>query len=584
MKNPILLLAFATITLVSNAQIGIGTTSPNTTLDVRGSLAINTRSFSTTSESVLTTDYALLFTGISDGTVTLPTAVGCTGRIIHIKNTKTSSVPVLTIATTASQTIDGTAITWLLDDPNESVNLVSDGANWKIMGQSLPAGSGTSWTQGGNTVTSEKKLGTIDGFGLPFITAGTERMRITNTGNIGIGTSSFNSTYPERLIVDAGTPGTAGNYQNVIVGKGNTNSYAQLNIQNTNAGTAASSDVVATANNGTETIHYIDVGINSGSNTSTGVLGSANTAYLYSTGNDLAIGNGTALKPIKFFTNDGGYTEQMRITGDGNVGIGSSSFDNIAPEKLLIDATQSGTYNIIGAYGERNGYVQFNIQNLSSGGQASTDIVATADNGTETTNYVDLGINSSNYSSAGSTLLSGPNNAYLYSKGEDFVIGNASTSKSIIFFTGGEATTNEKFRINSSGVVIKSNVLPSSDGNYDLGNSTTKWRNIYSTNTLNVSDARLKTNIRNLNYGLSDIMKMRSVEYNWKESSDKDRKIGFLAQELRNVIPEAVVGNEEKEHLAVNYIELIPVLVNAIKEQQQQIEQLKKKVKALENK
>jgi hypothetical protein len=79
-------------------------------------------------------------------------------------------------------------------------------------------------------------------------------------------------------------------------------------------------------------------------------------------------------------------------------------------------------------------------------------------------------------------------------------------------------------------------------------------------------------------------MKMRSVEYNWKESSDKDRKIGFLAQELRNVIPEAVVGNEEKEHLAVNYIELIPVLVNAIKEQQQQIEQLKKKVKALENK
>lgn len=142
----------------SFAQVGIGTTSPNTTLDVRGSLAVNSRSFSTTSESVLSTDYSLLFTGNSASTLTLPNATGCIGRIIHIKNTKTGTVPVLTIATTSSQTIDG-ALTWLLDDPNETVNVVSDGSNWRIMGTSLPAGSGTSWTQGGEHSRFNEKAG-----------------------------------------------------------------------------------------------------------------------------------------------------------------------------------------------------------------------------------------------------------------------------------------------------------------------------------------------------------------------------------------------------------------------------------------
>jgi hypothetical protein len=87
---------------------------------------------------------------------------------------------------------------------------------------------------------------------------------------------------------------------NVISGKGNLNNYLQLNIQNTNQGVSASSDVVATANNGTETTNYIDMGINS-ENYSQNYIGAANDAYLYSTGNDLHIGNATPNKPLQFF-------------------------------------------------------------------------------------------------------------------------------------------------------------------------------------------------------------------------------------------------------------------------------------------
>ena len=126
--------------------------------------------------------------------------------------------------------------------------------------------------------------------------------------------------------------------------------------------------------------------------------------------------------------------------------------------------------------------------------------------------------------------------------------------------------------------------MPSANNAYDLGSNANRWKTVWTNNALNTSDARLKKNIENLPYGLSAILKMRSVQYNWKEGVDTDKKIGFLAQELRKVIPEVVIGDEAKENLAVNYIELIPVLVNAIKEQQQHIEDLKKRVNALEKK
>jgi hypothetical protein len=86
---------------------------------------------------------------------------------------------------------------------------------------------------------------------------------------------------------------------NVISGKGNSNNYLQLNIQNVNAGVSSSSDVVATANNGNESINYINMGIN-GANFN-GPIGAANDAYLYSAGNNLHIGNISANQPVQFF-------------------------------------------------------------------------------------------------------------------------------------------------------------------------------------------------------------------------------------------------------------------------------------------
>jgi hypothetical protein len=183
-------------------------------------------------------------------------------------------------------------------------------------------------------------------------------------------------------------------------------------------------------------------------------------------------------------------TEQMRITNTGNVGIGTNDFDPTAPEKVLIDAGATSSYNLLIARGNRNGYLQFNIQNNSSQGQASTDIVATADNGTETTNYVDLGMNGGGYNNA-NNILSGPNNGYLYSAGQDFIMGNSATSKSLILFTGGIATSNERMRITSAGKVGIGTTSPAATldvtGTYKLGSSGTALNNMIKT-SFSISD------------------------------------------------------------------------------------------------
>jgi len=203
----------------------------------------------------------------------------------------------------------------------DSVLTITSGVVKKLPASTFSAAS-NSWSLGGNTVSTIKNFGTVDNNHLPFITNNTERMRLSNTGNLGIGTSSFNSTYPEKLVVDAGTTSSV----NAIVGKGSINSYLQLNIQNQSAGTSASSDVVATADNGDETTNYVDMGINSSTNNS-GIMGGVNDSYLYNIGQNFLIGTGSASKSLVFMT--GGTTqssnERMRIDGNGKVGIGTNA-------------------------------------------------------------------------------------------------------------------------------------------------------------------------------------------------------------------------------------------------------------------
>jgi phage gp45-like len=493
-----------------------------------------------------------------------------------------------------------------------------------------------------------------------YLTGMSEIMRL-QSGRMAVGSNSFNSNNPEKLLIDAGNTDS----YNLMTGKGSIDNYLQINVQNRSSGNNASSDLVATADNGDEGSNYIDMGINSStfSNTSYPIIGGINNAYLYSTGQDFVIGNGTVSKNLRFFTGgfnainermridgignisigntapteklditgnlkfsgalmpnnnagtagfllqsngtntapswinastlltgaawalDGnsvaairrlgtitnydlpfitnnierarittsGYfglgtnapagrlhlandnselgndyifddygagtsqgffirkargtqasptnvvngdilgmmrfsgrtngafnftagsgidayykgsgtndltdmrlftsnAERMRIDESGNVAIGATDFDVNNPEQLLIDAGTTTSVNALYAKGSINSYFQINIKNNSAGSQSSSDLVATANNGTETTNFVNLGINGSNFSyQAGNPIETGKSNdGYMISAGNDFYLVNNNTLKDMIFLTGGTASTNEAMRITST--------------------------------------------------------------------------------------------------------------------------------------
>ena len=556
------------------AQVGIGTASPNSTLDIRGSLATAYRSFTSATTAALS-DNTLAFTGTAAATLTLPDATTCSGRQYWIKNASaTSPAPVLTVATTSSQTIDGNT-TWTLDETNEIIRVVSNGANWYVLNQDVATAktgtTGGAWNEGGNRVPAAKAIGTISNFDLPFITNNTENMRLTTGGFLGVGTSvpagrlhtvSQNSEFGDDYIFDDyGASVTQGIFMTKSRGT-----------------VAAPANLVAGDQMGW--LRFIPR-----YNGSTGYTPGSSMECNYK-------GSGTNnLTDMGFFTSG---IQQIQISENGNVGIGTTTFDATNPEKLLVQSGSTSSYNVISGKGTIDNYLQLNIQNQSNTGNASSDVVATAANGNETSNYIDMGINSGLYTNTSQPITGGSNNAYLYSTGKDFVIGNGSSGRSLIFFTNSFATADEKMRITSSGNVgigttapadklsVAGVVAPSADNTYTLGKSSARWSAVYSANgTIQTSDARLKTNIRPLRYGLREVMQLQPVRYNWIDQPNGADKIGLIAQDVRKVVPEVVVGDETKENLGMNYAELVPVLINAIKEQQKEINSIEHRINNL---
>ena len=95
------------------------------------------------------------------------------------------------------------------------------------------------------------------------------------------------------------------------------------------------------------------------------------------------------------------------------------------------------------------------------------------------------------------------------------------------------------------------------------------------------SDIKLKKNIAPINNALSLVDSLNGVHFDWRK--DNKKAIGFIAQEVEKVLPELVgevreLHNKEEKHKTVDYQSVIPVLVEAIKEQQAQIEALQEQI------
>ncbi len=665
----------------------------------------------------------------------------------------------------------------------------------------------------------------------------TEMMRLQN-GSMAVGSANFNVSNREKLLVDAGTTSS----YNLISAKGNINNYLQLNIQNQSAGNTASSDIVATANNGDEQVNFVNLGINSSgfTNTAHPIIGGINNAYLYSTGNDFIIGNGTAARNLRFFT--GGFAaanERLRIDPNGNIGIGNLAptqrldvTGNIRFSGALMPNNNAGTAGmVLTSAGAGNAPVWSTVtgSGWATGGNAVTSLtnfgtttnydISFITNNTEamrlTTGnrlgigtsapaealdvngniringgsrrlifgnmggdpdaviqyrtfanteanelffYVgndvagtwgpdrvrmvaeefrfqtfnnsanntlanaeagllavnrflidgagNIGINNgaptekldvtgnikfsgalmpngnagaaghflrsngagaapswvdvsamvpnswniggnwlsgiSNFGSNSNTdiqfITNGANRLYIQAGGNigigmnnpgfrlhvngDFAAqtgitvdqsgsnnGTLNSGASLRFGNGsGEGIASSRSGStnvngldfytayirrmwigNGGNVSFTHSILPANDAissnQISLGASGYRWYAVHAAiGVIQTSDRRQKKNIQDLNYGLKEVLKLQPVRYNWISDSSNKSNLGLIAQDVRAVIPEVVSGDESKETLGMNYAELVPVLINAIREQQLQIDELKKQVGELQKK
>lgn len=102
-----------------------------------------------------------------------------------------------------------------------------------------------------------------------------------------------------------------------------------------------------------------------------------------------------------------------------------------------------------------------------------------------------------------------------------------------------------------------------------------------------VSDERYKKEIQPLGSSLDNVMQLRGVSYSWKTEEYKGmgfkegREIGLIAQEVEKVYPE-LVTTDGKGYKAVFYSKLVPVLIEAVKEQQQEIKEKDVRIERLE--
>ena len=344
--------------------------------------------------------------------------------------------------------------------------------------------------------------------------------------------------------------------------------------------------------------------------------------------NDLAIGAYTS--NICFFTNNS-VGERMRITSGGNVGIG-----NFAPTNKLIVETSvntadgiisrnlnsgSSAYSFIGTFNNTNNGVDLRSYPSANATYPSTSLISSSSGQTGGLLIMQNGANPIRFNTNGSErmriLSSGNvgigttspgaklevvgghfwlNGRIKIYEGADmcFIADPGSGTFSLGDITGLADTAYIEGDGSEITIINKGVITLTATYNNKIGIGTTtpgyplhvagdtSGTSIYATaDIVAYSDQSVKENIRPIENVIERVQKSRGVLYDRIDSESKDN-IGFIAQELEVAFPELVVTNEDGTK-AVKYQNAVAVLFEAVKEQQKQINEIKRILNGLTN-
>jgi hypothetical protein len=609
-----------------NTNVGIGTGSPSYLLHLSGTapeLAFtDTDGSATWRARAVTNNFHITETGagnpfvIESGAGANAIRINSSGNVGIGTNSPTSKLHIFNG--------DGS----IPDDANNHLLIEDDGHSY------LGIGGGTSSDTGIHFMDSGGIRGRIaykhSSDAMDFKTANAVAMTINSSQNVGIGTTDIGTNY--KMIVKRATNCNLGvglqggelsleAFNDAITASVPFRLYgSEFNMLGGNVGIGTESPSFSYASHGLE--------IAGSGNQSLRLEADGSTAFEISarTGDILLYNLGTA-RSIRFGVGGG---EKLRINSDGNTYVYQTLILNANNSALLqrdtggtlrnlikldsANQVQIGDVNAAGVhyhypstysqFSTDSGYLRIGPQNINfchyttdranhwfntmiyvQGGIVSSyqsDLSLRRNGGTTdriniNANVMEFWCGNSRRMQLTTTYLQVPDNAYLaagdnnevfirhdgnghfQSNGGQMYINNVATTN-IIMSVGND----EKVRIENDGDLhVKADVIAF---------STTP------------SDIRLKENFTKIENGLDVVSKLEAHTFNWKKGGDR-LSAGFKAQEVEKILPHLVDERElplhsddDKNYKVLRYEELIPYLVEAIKEQQEQINELKEKL------
>ncbi len=474
-------------TVDSSRRVGLGTSSPDASLDIVGASAANLLRIGNLSGS---TDLRISVTENTGATIN--SAEGALGRSIQFQSGGFNTVTFSAGGSVGIGTTAGVSYRKLtLKNDGSAGGIAVTNTNDDIVGQFSCENVGTS-----------QELGIYSLSNMRLYTGGTQRATIDTSGRLLVGTSTARSTF----------------YGGTI-----TSNFFQLE----NTSNAVGATFYANANN----------------NNSAGflLLGKSRGTSL---GSNTAVQSGDIIGAIAFAGSDGTQPvngAEISAQVDGTPGT------NDMPGRLVFSTTADGASSPTERMIIKSGHdvrIGSSPNGMNFGGTLNVN-----EGGSNSKNVINPWAETASY--AGTVI-------YSYT--------NTSLSSAFNFYQC-NAVNGTAFRVRGDGVVFAQN-----------------------TTIQSLSDSRLKQNVRTYEQGLSEVLELHPVRFDWKEGVNNEsvNNIGFIAQEVKQIIPEAVDVFEDNPdepdspYLSMGSSALIPMLVKAVQEQQAMIVELKAKVVALE--
>lgn len=561
--NIILIVLLSVFIHTSYGQVGIGTTTP----DASAMLEINNAN-----KGVLIPRVSL--TNVTN--TTTPINAPATSLIVYNTNAAVTG---------------GSGIGFYYFNGTQWVSFSSASSSWALTGNS-------------NTTAATNYIGTADAQDFVVRTDNTEAMRITSGGDVGIGTNTP-TTKLHISTVSSGAVIFSDGFEDGTLAPFTTGGDVNWEVgTNPNTGTFAAQAPTSANNNDITYMEYVvTIPANGGQ-----------VSFAYSTSTE------TGFDWFRFYVDGAAEVEANGISGYTTVTIALNPGTHILRWEYSKDFSFSAGADQVYVDDIVISEIGDPAIRIADGTQAVNRILKTDANGYATWQDAASGFtdddwifnsgstNTDPIYHQGSVLI---NQSTYLSAQSDFYINNGNTIGTQVGFGSIE------FIIDDLNATLFSDAIsPQVDNSIDLGDATYRWNTLFSTNGYTTtSDRRVKTDIKPIQYGINDLMLLKPVSYKWKDRISQNRLnnqaitkrgelvkptnddtiLGFIAQDLNQVVPEVVHTytweKDEKgmpikvpmEKLGVSYSDLIPVLINSIQEQQKALETIKKDQQEIAN-